>query len=160
MKQFMKDKKGKDTKIEFIDRTRKKISPKVSNEVPTKLPTKRPFKQVTKKPAFASMDVADAVKRTNKAKEKGKSFTKKGSVVQKSKRSDGVAVGRVIDPYPKKPVKKVDRNQMTAHQKRKDKLRNLGKPKQKVIKKPKIHDAVYKIKTTPKHLQKKTKGKA
>ena len=40
-------------KIEFIDRTRKKISPKVSNEVPTKLPTKlptkRPFKQVTKK---------------------------------------------------------------------------------------------------------------
>tara|TARA_R100001015_G_C4592770_1_gene148159 strand:- start:337 stop:819 length:483 start_codon:yes stop_codon:yes gene_type:complete len=160
MKRFMKDKKGKDTKVEFIGGNKKKTSPKVSNKVPTKLPTKRPFKQVTKKPAFASMDVADAVKRTNKAKEKGKSFTKKGSVVQKSKRSDGVAVGRVIDPYPKKPIKKVDRNQMTAHQKRKDKLRNLRKPKQKVTKKPKIHDAVYKIKTTPKHLQKKTKGKA
>jgi hypothetical protein len=153
--QFMKDKKGKDTKVEFIGGNKKKTSPKVLNKVPTKLPTKRPL---IKKPVFADSKIADAVKRTSKAKKEGRRFTKKGSVVEKSKKSDGVAVGRVINPYPKKPVKKVDRNQMTAHQKRKDKLRNLGKPKQKVIKKLKFHDAVYKIKETPKHLQKKGKA--
>ena len=155
-KQYMKEKNtGKKTKVEFVDKTRNK-----KTLTPTKrplTPTKRPLSTKKALPNFLSDTIADAVKRTNKAKKEGRNFTKKNGLVQKSKKSEGVAVGKVINPFPKKSVKKTNRDQMTAHQKRKDKLRNLGKQKPKVTQKPKFHDAVFKTKKTPKHLQKNIK---
>ncbi len=155
MTQYMKEKNTKkDSKVEFVDKTRsknknnkKQSKSKSKSDIPTVLPTKRPVS------AFADSKIADAVKRTNKAKKEGKNFTKKNGVIQKSKKSDGVAVGRVIDPEAK--IKELERrkklreekkkkNQMTSRQKMKDKLRNQGKSKNKTVPKATLHKAVFK----------------
>ena len=162
MTQYMKEtNSGKDSKVEFIDKTRKqKVSKKLySNPVrpPQKLPEPRPNNE------FAKSNVSDAVKLTEKRKKESKNYIKKGSVVQKSKKSEGVAVGRVIDPEAKlKELKrrkklreeKKKKNQMTSRQRMKDKLRNQGKPKVKASPKAKFHDAVFKtISGKPKKLK-------
>ena len=144
----------KDSKGEFVDKTKsknknkkKQQKSKSKSDIPTTLPIKKPVF------AFANSKIADAVKRTNKAKKESKNFTKKNGVIQKSKKSDGVAVGRVIDPEAK--IKELERrkklreekkkkNQMTSRQKMKDKLRNQGKSKNKAVPKATLHKAVFK----------------
>ena len=97
MTQYMRDKKGKDTQVEFQgDKTSK---------IPTKLPKSRPVvakpkkgvgkvysNQPIRKPAWADDKVAKAVKRTKK---QGLEL-KKGLVTKR--RGSGEGTLRVIDP--------------------------------------------------------------
>ena len=80
-KQYMKEKNtGKKTKVEFVDKTRNK-----KTLTPTKrplTPTKRPLSTKKALPNFLSDKIADAVKRTNKAKKEGRNFTKKNDRIR------------------------------------------------------------------------------
>ena len=157
---YMRDKTGKDTQVKFGKKRFTKPKKKVYNNPvrsPQILPEPRPNNE------FAKSNVSDAVKLTEKRKKEGKNYIKKGSVVQKSKKSEGVAVGKVYDPEArlkaylnkkKLQEEKKKKNQMTAHQKRKDELRNMGKSKISASSKAKSYDAVFKtISGKPKKLK-------
>tara|TARA_Y100000593_G_scaffold57790_1_gene107434 strand:- start:555 stop:1043 length:489 start_codon:yes stop_codon:yes gene_type:complete len=161
----MKDKKGRDTQVEFQgDKTSKglaklpKSRPKGIGKVYSNQPIRKPTWAEIRKPAWADSKVADAVKRTKKSQ----SLELKKGIVTKRKGS-GEGTLKIINPEDelKKEEKrkklreeKKKKNQMDAHQKRKDKLRNQGKPKVKASPKAKFHDAVFKtISGKPKKLK-------
>ena len=87
----MKDTRtGKDTKVEFVDKTRKKVlKPKLRPKSIGKNYTNQPIR----KPAFADNKIADAVKRTKKSQ----GLELKKGVVTKRK-SSGQGTLRIIDP--------------------------------------------------------------
>ena len=97
----MKDKKGRDTQVEFQSGATKK---KRLATTPTPRPKgigKNFANQPIRKPAFADSKVADAARRTNKAKREGEGLVRKGSQITRRKGADNYTL-RVIDPTPKK----------------------------------------------------------
>ena len=97
----MKDKKGRDTQVEFQSGATKKkrlaTTPKPRPKSIGKPYTNLPLR----KPQFADDLVADAVRRTNRAKKEGEGLVRKGSQITRQKGADNYTL-RVIDPTPKK----------------------------------------------------------
>ena len=97
----MKDKKGKDTQVEFQSGTTKKKRLATTPKPRPKGIGKNYANQPIRKPAFADNKVADAARRTNRAKREGEGLVKKGSEITRRKGADRYTL-RVIDPTPKK----------------------------------------------------------
>ena len=97
----MKDKKGRDTQVEFQSGATKKkrlaTTPKPRPKGIGKPYTNLPLR----KPQFADDLVADAARRTNRAKREGEGLVRKGSQITRRKGADDYTL-RVIDPTPKK----------------------------------------------------------
>ena len=97
----MKDKKGRDTQVEFQSGATKN---KRLATTPTSRPKGigKPYTNLPlRKPQFADDLVADAARRTNRAKREGEGLVRKGSQITRRKGADNYTL-RVIDPTPKK----------------------------------------------------------
>ena len=148
MTQYMKEKSGADSRVEFQSGTTKKvIKPKPRPKSIGKPYTNQPIR----KPAFADSKIADAVKRTKKSKTK--TTTKQQTKIIKPK---GTGTATVYNPFPvdkKKPTKGTflpKSTQFSAIEKLAEKAK-----KAKAKTKARFQDAVYDPKKMPNYLKKR-----